>query len=86
VKRDRRPPKRTPVTAETKLARRDAVILRAIDALEDGDDIYAIELLRIARDDRPIVDDTRCPHCRRWPGEQWSCVHALDCPELACAA
>ena len=55
-------------------ARERSLVERGLEALEDGDDDFAVELLLIALDDKPVRDDDsqRCGH-GLWPGEQWRC-------------
>jgi len=47
--------------------------LDALDALEDGDAGYTLELLRALVDDQEHDDAGRCLQCDRWPGERWTC-------------
>lgn len=63
-----------------------ALVLRAADALADGDTDYAAELLEIVLDVPKPVDPERCPRCNRWPGQTWTCPHVRECARLAEAA
>jgi hypothetical protein len=63
------------------------LVLTALDAFEAGDQWLGVEVLRNALEDGPIVNDTRCKVCRRWPGKQWTCANVRrDCAQLADAA
>jgi hypothetical protein len=64
-------------------SRERSLVEDAYDALQAGDANHAAELILIALDDGPIVNDTRCRYCRRWPGEQWTCPNVRACALLA---
>jgi hypothetical protein len=67
-------------------SRERSLVEDAYDALQAGDVDHAAELIVIALDDKPVARDTRCRYCRRWPGEQWTCLNVRTCAQLAEAA
>ena len=62
------------------------VIAEALDELEAGNTRTATAILADSLIDEPVRDDTRCPNCHRWPGQQWSCPHVREYARLEGAA
>ena len=61
-------------------------MVRALEALEDGDQREAVDLLLDALEDDPVIGATRCRVCHRWPGQTWTCPNVRYCARLEEAA